>query len=223
MTDFVTVLQCDPGRRLCKKYNDPGQAPEDYDAGMFFTPSTIQVATLEDLAMLLLEMSSEPEFCIIRGACHPDAEGQRVRRLAKDRDDCDAAFSPAAHYWIALDVDNSDETFLIDEPTECVWRWRRRCLPAGMWADDMIWQWSAKAHLSPTVRGRAWFWGNRPTTDDEARAFCKGYGFDPALNNPVQPHYTARPIFPAGVPDPILDPVIFLTGAELGARRAAEE
>jgi hypothetical protein len=42
---------------------------------------------------------------------------------------------------------------------------------------------------------------------------CKAYGFDPALNNPVQPHYTARPVFPDGVTDPLgAEPVLLLEG-----------
>jgi hypothetical protein len=223
MTDFVTVLQCAEGKRLAKRYTDPGLPPDDYDAGLLFVPTTLPVASLEDLACLLLELADMPDVCIVRGAVHPEAEGVPVRRLAIDRPgECDAAFSPAAHHWVAIDVDKSDETFLIDEPEECLRRWRTS-LPAGLYCDDIIWQWSAKAHLSPTVRGRAWFWVNRPVDDELARGFCKAYGYDPALNNPVQPHYTARPIFPAGVPDPIIDPVVFLPGSDVKARIKNDE
>jgi hypothetical protein len=216
MTDFVTVLQCAEGKRLAKRYTDPGLPPDDYDAGLLFVPTTLPVASLEDLACLLLELADMPDVCIVRGAVHPDAEGVPVRRLAIDRPgECDAAFSPAAHHWLAIDVDKSDETFLVDEPEACVWRWRRHCLPAWIWDADMVWQWSAKAHLSPTVRGRAWFWLPEPRDDGWARAVCKRAGWDPALCNPVQPHYTSRPVFPPGVADPIQDPVLFLRGADM--------
>lgn len=210
--DFVTVLQCADGKRLAKRYTDLGQPPEDYDAGFLFVPTTIEIASLEDLACLLLEMADDPSYCIVRGAVHPDAEGVAVRRLAKDRDECDAAFSPAAHHWIAFDVDNSDETFMLDDATACAKRWRWARMPAGLRSTELVWQWSAKAHLSPTVRGRAWLWFDEPVDDDTARRMCKAYGFDPALNNPVQPHYTARPLMPPGVEDPIVEPVLLLDG-----------
>ncbi len=215
MIDFVTVLQCAEGKRLAKLYHDLDTPPDDYDAGMFFKPATIELSNLEDLACLLLEMSDQPEYCIIRGACHPDAEAEGAGLMRRYKDDSagEPAFSSAAHHWVALDVDKSDETFLIDEPEACLQRWRQS-LPAGLFLDDIVWQWSAKAHLSPTVRGRAWFWVNRPVDDEHARAFCKAYGYDPALCNPIQPHFTARPIFPAGVADPILEPVVFLRASE---------
>jgi putative DNA primase/helicase len=213
VTDFVTVLQCAEGKRLAKQYSSLGSPPDDYDAGYLFVPTTLQIANLEDLACLLLELADMPDVCIVRGAVHPDAEGVPVRRLALDRPgECDAAFSPAAHHWIAVDVDHSDETFILDEATQCAQRWRWNTMKAGVWNMPMVWQWSAKAHLSPTVRGRAWLWNDEPIDDTLARRMCKAYGFDPALNNPVQPHYTARPLFPAGVADPIAEPVLLLDG-----------
>lgn len=211
MTDFVTVLRCAEGKRLAKLYTDISQPPDDYDAGYLFVPTTEPVSSLEDLHRLLVDLAVLPEYCIVRGAVHPDAEGQAVRRLAKDRPgECDAAFSPAAHHWLALDVDESSEPYTRDDLLGCVQRWRETSLPAGMRYVPLVWQWSAKAHLSPTVRGRAWLWGSRPMTDDEARRFCKAHGFDPALANPVQPHFTARPIFEGCGPDPILEPVLWV-------------
>lgn len=215
MTDFVTVLQCAEGKRLAKRYTDPGQPPDDYDAGFLFVPTTLQIANLEDLACLLLELADMHDVCIVRGAVHPEAEGVPVRRLAFDRPgECDAAFSPAAHHWVAFDVDKSDETFILDDADRCAMRWRWGHMPAGLHDTPMAWQWSAKAHLSPTVRGRAWMWFDEPVDDEVARRMCKAYKFDPALNNPVQPHYTARPLFPAGVPDPLgAMPVLLLDGS----------
>lgn len=211
MTETITLIEAEPGRVLVKTYADPTKPPRDYDAGFLFRPTTEPIADLGELRVLLEAMTGEPRFAIVRGEPEPDALGQWVPKRSIDRDDADAAFRSAPRRWLAIDVDDSVEpmpaaaagtTYLAELLEDAVERWRAT-LPDGLRQADLVWQWSAKAHLSPTVRGRAWFWLAEPAADAPLRAWANRHGFDAALYRPTQPHYTAAPVFEAGA-DPLL-------------------
>ena len=65
------------------------------------------------------------------------------------------------------------------------------------------WQATGSAGIKPGIRLRLAFWLSRPLSDQEARAWLRGFPCDLSLYSPVQPHYVARPVL-QDVPDPML-------------------
>ncbi len=205
MTDSITLLKCRPGKRAAKRFRADGRI-EDYDAGWDFMVDVYPVSSLEDVHALLRVLSDVPDVFVIRGAPDPglvDAPDEWVPRRSKD----DAGtfvggppFIDAAHHWAALDADEFPYATLEEF---------RAALPVELTDGPMVWQWSAKAHVSPNVRGRLWVWSDEPMTDLEWRPIAKGWGFDPSVFRTVQPIYTARPLFESGA-DPIAERVVWL-------------
>jgi hypothetical protein len=215
LTDFVTVLTCTPGKRAAKAYTRIDAPPDDYDAGFEFGVHEHAVHCLDDLHTLLLELAGERDHMVIRGTAAADVArdgSELVPRRCRATPEQPAAFEAAEHHWFALDIDDCDvPAGAHDRAAVEAWR---ATLPAGMRAGALVWQWSAKAHLSETVRGRAWFWSATPVSDGRARLLALDLGADRALYNPVQPHYTASPIMPEGVDDPITERVLWFDGGE---------
>lgn len=195
--DFVTVLHCAPGHRAAKYYADPAKPPDDYDAGRRFTVETVPVAGLADLAALVERLRRTPTAFLIRGRLLRGVPAEGVERRCLDHAERGpAAFEPAAHRWLMVDVDST--------PARSLDEWRAT-LPPELRTAALTFQPSAKAHLSPTLRGHAFFWLDAPCDDARLRQWASANGFDRSLYTPVQPHFTADPMFAPGVADPLED------------------
>lgn len=202
LTDFVTLLTCEPGKRLAKAWHPGEVRPRDYDGGSLFQTTIDPVTELGDLADLLEVIEGRPDVCVIRGAVDPEVTPDDwVQRLSVSRPDADAAFSEAAHRWVALDVDESTTPFDVADPKASIEAWRAS-LPAELAGVGVVFQLSAQAHISPTLRGRAWIWLSAPAGNAALRPWAVANGFDPAHFTPVAIHYTAAPVF-EGLPDPL--------------------
>lgn len=197
MSDFVTVLRCSPGHRAAKLYTAPSQPPSDYDAGFSFTAETVPVRGLADLAALVETLRQQPNAFLIRGRLRNGLRySEQVERRCRDSAERGlAAFEPAAHHWLMVDVDST--------PAKTLDEWRAS-LPPELRQAGLAFQPSAKAHLSPTLRGHAFFWLDAPVGDTQLRQWASARGFDRSLYTPVQPHFIADPIF-SGCDDPIAD------------------
>jgi hypothetical protein len=198
---------------MAKRYGpDLLAKPEDYHAGFDFLCDDVPIAGLEDLYGLLCELAPQPRICVIRGAIKPEVDrSEYVARRSRDVYDHEPAFTPCAHHWAALDVDETAEPFLLAEPRACVERWvASEYFPEALRGERLVWQWSAQAHRSCNVRGRLWVWSEDEATDVEWRAIVKAWGFDGSVFKAVQPIYTAAPLFPEGVADPIKERVIWV-------------
>jgi hypothetical protein len=204
-SDAITLLKCRPGKRACKRFRGDGKI-EDYDLGWDFAVDVVPLEGVEDLYNLLTWLTDQPDLFVIRGAPDPglvESDVEWVPRRSKDDGDVFVGGPPfieASHHWAALDADEFPHATL-DE--------FREALPEEL-RGGSVWQWSAKAHVSPNVRGRLWTWTDEPMTDAEWRPLAKGWGFDPSIFRCVQPIYTAAPGFPDGVPDPIAERIVWL-------------
>ncbi len=147
--------------------------------------------------------AATPRRMIIRGRLKPDVlpdAADRYLRRCLDRPGEPAPFERAAHRWVMLDADETKVPFnstRLEARRACVEAWRAS-LPEGLREAACIFQFSAKQHLSRTLRGHAWFWLDAEATDGQLRAWANANGFDPSVFNPVQPHYTADPVFAEG-------------------------
>src|SRR3954452_13162542 len=94
-------------------------------------------------------------------------------------------------------------------------------LPPEFQGVSFVYQWSNRAGFcSRKIKVHLWFWLTEPRTGEELRRWARWWNdttkrklADPALYNPVQPHYVADPILPEGVVAPLAMP---RTGMILG-------
>ena len=180
---------------FCKSYTPEGST--DYGRAYMVQGRQHVISDLVDLYDLLEALEGDPHQCIIRGK--PIASGAWVRRTY--REESEPGFLSQELDWLCLDIDGAQ---LPDEADmHMPWMWVGRYLPAPLQRAGVILQWSSSAGLKPGVRAHLWCLLDRPVCDRSLKAWVKGLGgFDAGLYQPVQPHYTARPLFD-GVDDPL--------------------
>lgn len=199
----ATILHAEAGRRLTKLFRGDAQAPpDDYDAGVLFNAEEIALPWPAFVARLA---SLPPTACLIRGAVRPEAReavaAGPVRRLAIDREECLAAFEPAARNWIILDADHTDVPFDARDVETCVGAWLAT-LPEAIADARCAWFPSAQQHRTATLRGKLLVALATPLNDTGAAAWASAHGFDPSVCRAVQPNYLAAPVF-VGCIDPL--------------------
>ncbi|MEI9954507.1 MAG: hypothetical protein WDO74_37455 [Pseudomonadota bacterium] len=216
----MTILQCEQGKRCAKLYTDPEQAPDGYDAGWLFKPEARAVSSISDLFDVLNELCADSSKMVIRGRLRDGTERTvegYVARRCKDDEFGPAPFESTPRRYMMLDVDASDIPFDASNPRACVEAWRAT-LSEGLRGAAMVVQFSASQHRSETLKVHAWIWladGDQLALDDHALAsWARRKGFDAALLRPVQPHYTADPVF-EGCADPLAPrELLFFDGYE---------
>jgi hypothetical protein len=180
---------------MCKTYGRDFNS--DYGRAYMVQGHQHQVHDLVDLYDLLEELESDPYRCVVRG--RPIKPGTWVRRTY--REESEPGFLSQELDWLCLDIDGAQ---MPDEADmHMPWKWVGRYLPAPLHRAGVILQWSSSAGLKPGVRAHLWCLLDRPVADKSLKAWVKSLGgFDAGLYQPVQPHYTARPLFD-GVDDPL--------------------
>lgn len=208
MPDRITVLECQAPYRALKIFPDPAarQPTRDYSAGLYFAAEDVQLEDFRGLAEVVGELLNCPSLFAIRGVRKADVpRDQLVTRTLHDNTEGLAPFEDVPHHWCALDIDTC--TIAMPSPTDraniqaALEEWRA-LLPEGLRGAAMAITLTGKAHVSPTLRFRAWLWLDRPRTSAELRPWAEEIGADAALLTGVQPHYTAAPEFSSGA-DPL--------------------
>jgi hypothetical protein len=173
-----------------------------------FTVERRTCVTIQDLASVLTQLSSEPRSFVIRGEPIGDTAGP-VRRLKYSGEDGDATFrSSAGERWVCFDFDKISPPPAIcaaTRPDEAM-EYLADLLPPEF-HDVTFWgQWSSSSGINgwATLSAHLWFMLDKPVTDDDLWLWGKSINspIDTRLFNSVQPHFTAAPIFAYDVPDP---------------------
>jgi hypothetical protein len=198
-----------------------GQPPEiiGYDDAKHFTVVERPVASIDDAAELLAKVERQPHYMMIRGRPLPDIDRDHaLRRKLNGRDDGSACFEAAPHHVIPLDLDSVECPEGCDplDPETAVKIVAAR-LPSEFYGVTCWWQFTSSAGLKAGIRLRLFFWGSRPTTDAELKAWLPKSIVDHAIFDPVQPIYVANPIFEEGA-----DPVPVRSGLLRGQRDVVE-
>lgn len=209
-TDFIMVLRVADGHVAAKRHWCRGGRwqTEDYSAGFEFGARSREVDSIHGLSRVLFAIEPDRQALVIRGGLVGNsrtASGVRRRYLGAD-----AEFSRADHQWLCTDIDGVPAPDWLDwtsqESRLRAVRWAaEKCLPPCFHGMTLHYQWSASAGVKnrAELRLHLWFWLDRPACDPSLRAWLKPYQYvDKALFNPVQPHYTAAPIF-EGAADPL--------------------
>jgi putative DNA primase/helicase len=217
--DNLTILVCTGSGCAAKQIIlDENGVPRSipYNAGKRFRPRYASVANFDDLATVLDSLAPLPQCFVIRGTGREDVAAQ-IRNdpdatVKRRMTGAGAAFEPAARQWLAIDLDAIPAptgTDPITDPDDAI-EYLIGLLPPEFHDARCWWQWTASQGFKPdTLNARIWFWLDRPVGDQELRRWAEHVnstvGFrliDSALFQPVQPHYTAGPIF-NGVADPL--------------------
>jgi hypothetical protein len=206
----VTILQTKKDRLATKKFvkNEDGSITKvDYNAGKYFKYNEETVSSIYDLSDLLLKLADRPHNFIILGQIKEGMD-KIVRRKCKEPG---AAFDCVPRNYIMLDIDKVDFPEHFDpatNPDEIV-KWVQATLPKEFNDVTCHYQFSASQNV-PYTDGRGkgkvslhlWYYCNKPISCYEWKRYFQSVSspVDLAIFNPVQPHFTANPIF-GNMPD----------------------
>lgn len=218
--DDITVLQADRAP-LCKTWRADGTI-SDFDDAFRYMHSATRVRNIRELSRLLLKLESKTQMCVVRGRYIGDEEalkvppddkgavivgqgkGALVRRLG-------AVFKDHPLHALCIDVDKFEPLTSdpVTDPVAAIHEYIATMLPPAFHDASFHWALSASAgHPDKSgLRAHLWFWLSEPRATRAVRTWAEAYGdkyqLDPALYTTVQPHFTAAPIFEAGVADPV--------------------
>lgn len=210
---MITILDALPyekqGTRieplLAKTFAKSGDEIEcqSYTGGYIFNVLSEDINDLADLAEVILAIEPISTACVIRGELIDPTNTSAVRRTLSDDQ---PVFRDAAISWVMLDLDDVDGTGLetAQERLERI----ESLLPPDFQGVSYFYQWSGSAAVYgwDKLKIHLWFWLEEPTTSAFLRekADLEGWSVDKAVFNPVQVHYTAKPIF-ENMADPLGD------------------
>lgn len=213
MKDTITILKCNTENSATKTFSTNAEGlinKISYNAGCWFTHESRSISNLADLKAVLVELSNEPNKFVIRGEAKPESP-ETVRRTCRDEN---AAFISKARCWLMADFDSIEIPDHLDaskNPVQVV-EWVLHKLPQCFSKASCIYQFSSSQNIPKIIGGdyprvarlHLWFICDDYVCDEEWRRYFKNnaYGVDKSLFNPVQPHFTANPIF-IGMDDPL--------------------
>jgi putative DNA primase/helicase len=176
-----------------KRLHADGRVAQKIYPGTMFEYQTHFLNNLSDLHRVLKKLEQNHHAFLIRGALQSKfSPGQpHFRRLSHVVD--------VPHHWLCLDLDELDAPPHLEptDPQAAVWLIKQH-LPAQFHGAAFILQWSSSAgtlKAGRRVKCHLWFWLDSKHTCAELRPWAKRIGADAAIFNPVQPHYTAAPVF----------------------------
>lgn len=224
MPDVLSILR-HPNRVLAKTWLADG-AIGPYERAMRFSFATYTVTDIRSLSRFLTRLESDPRACLIRGA-YDEAEARRdpefkigtvLRRIG--------AFKDQPLHSIMIEVDDFEPLLAdaVDDPEACAKEYITSVLPKEFHGVSFHWQLSNSAG-HPTKRGifkaHLWFWLEEAATSDQVRAWADAINLDcdHSVMNPVQIHYTSKPLFEEGVKDPIARRSGFVEGFFISPER----
>jgi hypothetical protein len=217
--DYLTVLTTDGGlatKQIRRQPRTGRLIVTPYGRAKYFRASARPVEDIVSLADALDRLTGARLAFVIRGAPLPGIDRDHCRRLRyPDQKTGDpATFTDANRRWFAVDLDKLARPAAIDpgdDPDGAI-EYLIGLLPPELHDASCWWQWTSSQGLpcnTETLSVRFWFWSVDPVSDEELTRWARmanqrvGYRLiDPVLYQPVQPHYTAAPIFD-GLPDPL--------------------
>ena len=172
-----------------------------YGNAGWFRCTTVLVRGLHELRTLLERLSGQPRSFVIRGEPLEGTDRHRCQRHYRTQP---VTFREAPRRWLMVDADDVPEPAGLSialDPEECA-EHVIGLLPEPFHDAACVWQASASAGIRSGCRLHLWFPLSRPITCGQAKAWLRASPVDRTIYTPVQPHYTADPVFVDGVRDP---------------------
>ena len=187
----------------------------DYDSSYRYNAQTVPVASVLDLLDLLNWLLPRPDHCVVRGELI--GATANIRRLATtDKKTGDGpTLRDVPRRWLAIDWDGiARRADVSANDLGACGDIALEMMPSVFRHTCCIIQASANHGIKPGCRLRGWFWCDRPMTGREIARWLSGTPCDPSVWRPVQPIYTAAPLFAPGRADPIRDRLFLMPGEE---------
>jgi putative DNA primase/helicase len=211
MPDTISILRHSTAS-LAKTWRSDGTV-KPYDDAKFFTLETAQVGDIEALSALLARLEVSPHACLIRGAYVGDTlasqrDGDQFKpgRVRRALD----YFNDQPLHALLVEVDNFEPLAFdpLASPEGAVDEYIGAALPAAFSGVSYHWQLSnsaGRAEHAGKLKAHVWFWLETAYTSEQVKTWAvnEGVALDRAVLNAVQVHYTAAPVFEAGVADPV--------------------
>jgi len=208
--DYLSILTATEG--FCtKQFKQSGDSLMQLTPKMpyLFDHTTVDVDSLAALSSQLLRLEERPNRQVIRGDLIDRRAPVSVRRTTKAKQGQEPNFQTAARRWCLIDIDDlplpehlsdyqANKTEIVDFAVSH--------LPKQFHNVQCWYQFSSSMGIKKDkVRLHLWYWLSRPCSDVEMKGWLQDSPVDLALFNPVQPHFTANPIFLDGAIDPFPD------------------
>ena len=213
VSETITVLKSQISNACIKRFRPengklaslPVKLPLLFDVG------ERTVSSLSDLSSLLTSLEHDPSKFIIRGELIEGREKENIRRTGKSHlfNDPNSNFNPAPHRWCMIDIDDLElpaEYADVDASKPDILAHTTAKLPEAFRGVDCHYQISASMGVkTDKIRVHLWYWLNRSVSDAEMKAWMgqSDVPVDMSLFRPVQPHFTANPIFENGAINPL--------------------
>jgi hypothetical protein len=218
MSDSIVFIRSEH-MLLAKQYPLSDGSWRDYDTPKYIDATTVPLYGLDALARWLALAVREPHICAVRGSLIDDDSAKHIRRLVADKPnepDGKATFRDVAKRWLALDLDGLDLPSGVDprDLASCARSVMPR-LPDAFRKARCVIQATSGHGIKPGCRLHLWFWLDRPITTREAKRWMQleKAPVDLGLFNPVQPIYTATPVWLDGRQDHLPARLAMLEGA----------
>jgi len=193
--ETITILHALAGS-ACKRFI-AGESPRPYNVGRDFTAETLEVNDLKRFSEVLAAVENDPTAFLIRGGPKPGISASQPTRRSYLGED--AAFVACSRRLFCVDIDNVIGPDGVDPCSIAAVDHVISLLPPEFHDSDVAVQFSNSAgtlDAGRKIKVHLWYWGDREYSDLELRRWAKATGVaDPALYNPVQPHFLARPQF----------------------------
>jgi hypothetical protein len=226
--NMVTVAQAASPNLVLTKRNFPDHQVA-YDRVKYFNFYEVEIWNLHDLFLLSQRMLAKPRCCFLRARVK-DMNNRKhvVRKYVGD----EATLVLEDQNWFALDIDGLSTKFDDDQLGDMEgyhedWKWNLQAhlnnvlmkLPLPFSVAECFAVASASYSIKPDIRMRVFFWADRPVSNYELKTWLKadapGAAIDLTLFNPIQPIYTAAPIF-VGITDPVKQRILWYGGESKG-------
>lgn len=214
------IVKLTSEQRLTKRIS-PEEITSYPSKATYFGASLEEVNDIFEFSDLLKRLEKDQYSMLVRGGIADDVNmyeliRRRIRkpsRPASDESPNEYPFKDIPCHWLMLDIDKAElpsSLSVIDQPLECI-EYLLELLPEEFQNVTTHYQLSASAGVNnkKSISAHLFFWLDEPLPNEQLRTWAKHYnedlGFrrlDPAVFNPVQPHYTAAPIFD-GIDDPL--------------------
>ena len=211
--NLLTVAQSCRGV-LAKRFF-PDREPQSYDHVKFFNFYEINIWSLDELYTWSKRLLTKPKCCLIRARIKNLNNCRHVLRRAVDRGDGLVTLIPYRCYWFALDIDGygvSRGDLYSDAWSVLL------ALPSCFQDVECFAVASASYGIKPSIHMRLFFWSQEPVSNNDILRMLRGNKANADLaiyQNPVQPIYTAAPIFAPGMIDPVKQRIVWINGKSL--------
>jgi len=205
--DFVTVAQACQG--VLTKVNHLDGSQTAFGNVKYYNFFEEEVVDLRALFSLSNKLLMKPRCCILR--CRIKDRNKRKGVVRKSNDD-DATLLAGRFHWFAIDIDKYGESTgdLVTDASQVI-----LALPSKFWDSECFAVASSSYGLErkPGINIRLFYWSEHEITNVDLNKAMRGTIADRSIYaNPVQPIYTAAPIFDDGI-DPIETRIVWIQRA----------